>query len=126
TEQSLRILGEQELRETVAASKRQGTAACRPREAAFIKVDLLRLGLRLRETYPGHLRIRVRDGWNHTRIEIALVACAYFGRDAPFVARFVSEHGLTYDVTDRKNMLDVGPHLPVDRYVTALVDLDTR
>ena len=42
-----------------------------------------------------------------------------------FMHRFVSQHGLTHNISNSEDMVDIGTHLLIDRNKAAFIQIDT-
>src|SRR5580658_140914 len=72
-----------------------------PAEPRYRDLTALLFGLCFRQTGPGDLRVGEDDSWNGPRFERDLVSCNRCDSGSPLVHRFVREHRLPDDVTDR-------------------------
>ena len=115
---------EQQLRHPFVAAHRERAAARGPRKDSLLEADALRPRLRLGESDPGNLGVRVRHGGDGPRIEETLLPRGDFGRDLALVGRLVGQHRLADDVADRGDVGYVGAHLPVHADETAPVHRD--
>ena len=122
TEHPMGLRVEQQFREPFIAPLRQRPAARRPRETSFLVLDALGLGFGLGEPDPGDLRVGVRDRGDHASVEGTLFTGDHLGGDLALVGRFVGQHRLTDDVTDREDVWLRGAHLPIDRQESVRID----
>lgn len=91
-----------------------------------LPIDTAGLGFDFGHTGPRQLRIGVGNGRNDFGVENAFRAGRHFGRNLGLMHGLMSEDRLANQVSDGRNMRNIGAHLLVNRDKAALVDGDAR
>ena len=121
---ALGFIVEQKFGKTLGAAIGEGAARCHPGEHGFSDTQSGGFALLFGLAGPRNFGVGVSHRRNLARLEFSCDSRSYFGSHMRLMHRLVRKHGLTDDVTDGKDVSDVGPLRRVYRNEALLIDRD--
>ena len=115
----------QELSKSFIAAIGNRTAAGRPRKEAFLIGNTLCLALLFGKPCPSHFWIGIGNRWNLLGIKKGFLTRRRLSSNMAFVHCFVSQHGLTDNIPNSKNVRDIRAHLLICCNKAALIYRNT-
>jgi hypothetical protein len=115
-----------DLHEPLGVCVRAGPAVGGKREISHVVLSPSLFELVLSLSNPSDLRVRVNDGGDSVVVNMTMASSNLFRDGNALLLGLVSKHGTNHDITNRENVLLVGPELLVNLDTTPFVNVNAN